>query len=301
MHLAYSIITAARDEAATLPRLADALRQQTILPTRWVIVENGSTDGTAEIANSISTKIDWVRLVTLPTVGRRERGAPIVRAFHAGLAALDGEPDIVVNVDADVTMEPDYFERLLAAFARNPRLGISSGSAWELDGGVWQQRFVTGGTVWGATRAYRWACLQDVLPLEERHGWDGIDQLRARARGWQCMTLVDLPFRHERPEGIHDGSRWQHWRANGETAYFMGYRPSYLLARTLHNAWRERAALGLVWGYTRSTMRREERLGDVSAKAILREDQRLRHILHRRREALGQIAPRRSETGPRPS
>ena len=92
-------------------------------------------------------------------------------------------PDVVVNVDADVTMEPDYFERLLEALERDPSLGIASGSAWEPHDGVWRQRFViTGGTVWGATRAYRWACLQDVLPLEERHGWDGIDQLKARAR-----------------------------------------------------------------------------------------------------------------------
>ena len=127
-------------------------------------------------------------------------------------------------------MEPDYFERLLDAFARDPSLGIASGSAWELDDGVWRQRFVTGGTVWGATRAYRWECLQEVLPLEERHGWDGIDQLKARARGWHTTTLTDLPFRHHRAEGLGDGSTWAHWAANGDTAYFMGYRPWYLLA-----------------------------------------------------------------------
>ena len=106
---------------------------------------------------------DWARLVVLPATAPRERGAPIVRALHAGLDSLDLEPDVVVNVDADVTMEPDYFERLLDAFARDPSLGIASGSAWELNDGVWRQRFVTGGTVWGATRAYRWGCLQDVL------------------------------------------------------------------------------------------------------------------------------------------
>ena len=168
------------------------------------------------------------------------------------------------------------------------RLGIASGSAWELDDDeVWRQRFVTGGTVWGATRAYRWACLQDVLPLEARHGWDGIDQLKARARGWQTRTLTDLPFRHHRPEGHHDGSTWAHWLANGDTAHFMGYRLWYLLARTLHQVRRDRAAFGLLFGYASAALRRSARLEDPDARAVLRKDQSFRKLLDRRREALG--------------
>ena len=233
------------ERGADAPATRGRAARQTRLPVRWVIVENGSSDQTAAVAERIVAESDWARLVVLAEVGQRERGAPIVRALHAGLAALDVEPDVVVNVDADVTMEPDYFERLLDVFAGNPLLGIASGSAWELTNGAWRQRFVTGGTVWGATRAYRWACLQDVLPLEERHGWDGIDQLKARARGWETRTLTDLPFRHHRTEGLHDGSTWAHWLANGDTAYYMGYRPSYLLVRTLHRMRRDPAAFGL--------------------------------------------------------
>ena len=121
-------------------------------------------------------------------------------------------------------MEADYFERLLDAFASDPSLGIASGSAWELDDETWRQRFVTGGTVWGATRAYRWACLQAVLPFEERHGWDGIDQLRARAQAGTQEHSLTCPFVITAPEGHHDGSSWAHWLANGDTAHFMGYR-----------------------------------------------------------------------------
>ena len=133
MGLTYAIITPARNEADTLRRLAGALRRQTRLPVRWVIVENGSTDRTVDVAERIVAESDWARLVVLTGAGQRERGAPIVRALHAGLDALDVEPDVVVNVDADVTMEPDYFERLLEAFERDPSLGIASGSAWELE------------------------------------------------------------------------------------------------------------------------------------------------------------------------
>ena len=287
--LTYSIITPARDEAETLPALAHALAEQTVRPLRWVIVEGGSSDATGNVAEKIDAEYDWAQLIVLPATAQRERGAPIVRAINAGLGALEVTPDILVNVDADVTMEPDYFERLLDAFGRDESLGIASGSAWELDEGIWRQRFVTGGTVWGATRAYRWACLQDVLPLEKRHGWDGIDQLKARSRGWRTKTFTDLPFRHHRAEGQQDGSTWNHWIANGDTAYFMGYRPWYLLARTLHHLRRDPSAFALLIGYASAAFRRSPRLEDRRAREVLRTDQSFRHLLHRRREALGLI------------
>ena len=287
MALTYSVITPAQNEAETLPFLASALRRQTRAPERWVIAANGSTDRTLDVARQIVGECGWARLLLVPGAPRRERGAPIVRALHAGIKSLDVETDVVVNVDADVTIDPDYFERLTQAFEDDPGLGIASGSAWELNDGIWRQRFVTGGTVWGATRAYRRACLLDVLPLEERHGWDGIDQLKARARGWRTRTLLDLPFRHHRREGVEDASRWAHWVANGDTAYFMGYRPWYLVARTLHQIRRDPWAVGLMYGYIAAVARRSPRLDDPRAREILRADQSLRVIRRRRREALG--------------
>jgi hypothetical protein len=197
----------------------------------------------------------------------------------------------VVNVDADVSMDPDYFERLLAEFAADPRLGIASGSALEEVDGAWVKRFVTGGTVWGATRAYRRACLEDVLPLEERHGWDGLDQLRARSRGWRTRTIPDLEFRHHRREGARDASRVAHWRACGESAHYMGYRTWYLLARAAHNARREPAALAMILGFLDAAARRAPRYPDEAARQRLRRDQSVRKLLRRRREALGLEAP----------
>jgi glycosyltransferase involved in cell wall biosynthesis len=284
----YAIITAARDEAEALPRLAAALSVQTLRPSRWVIVENGSTDGTYEVAILLARENDWIDVVGLAETGPRERGAPIVRALQAGIGSLDERYDVVVNVDADVTMDEKYFESLIDAFETRSSLGIASGSAWELERDVWRQRFVTGGTVWGATRAYRRECLDDVLPFEERHGWDGIDQLKARARGWETGVLVDLPFYHHRPEGARDGS-WSHWMVNGETAHYMGYRPWYLVLRTLHRLRAQPKAIAMLVGYAGSVARRREQLGDEAARAVLRDDQRLRSLRRRRQEALGRL------------
>jgi biofilm PGA synthesis N-glycosyltransferase PgaC len=283
----YSVVTPARDEAVNLPKLAASLAAQTIRPTVWYIVDNGSSDGTLEVAHGIAGEHDWVRVLSLPGTSVADRGAPVVRALQAGIAALADPPDVLVNVDADITFEPDYFERLLAKFDGDPALGIASGSAYELRGGRWDQRFVTGSTVWGASRAYRWDCLQELLPLEERVAWDGVDEFKANARGWRTVAFEELPFKHHRREGERDGTAWRARRNQGQAAYYLGYRPWYLLLRALWNARREPAALGMVWGYAASALRREQRNDDPDARSYLRRQQSPRNLKRRAREAAG--------------
>jgi poly-beta-1,6-N-acetyl-D-glucosamine synthase len=288
-NLTYALVTPARDEADNLVRLAGCLVTQTIAPSEWVIVENGSSDDTLAIAQALAQEHAWIRVITIAESVERVRGGAIVRALVAGIEALEGRPDLLVNLDADVSIEPSYFERLVSAFVDSPELGIASGSGFELEGGVWRQQFATRGTVWGATRAYRWDCLQDVWPLEERLGWDGLDELQATVRGWTTATLLDLPFRHHRRVGQRDGRRRVFWDAEGRLAHYMGYRIGYLMARVAYRAVRERdpAAVGMLWGYTSAAIRREPRWGDEVARAHLRDLQRLRNLPARRREALG--------------
>jgi hypothetical protein len=124
------------------------------------------------------------------------------------------------------------------------------------------------------------------MPLEERLGWDGIDEFKANARGWRTQTLVELPFRHHRREGVRDGE-WRMRVEHGRFAHYVGYRPSYLLLRALHNARRHPAALGLVWGYVAAAVSRAPGLEDRSAREYVRSQQRLRNVPLRVREALG--------------
>jgi poly-beta-1,6-N-acetyl-D-glucosamine synthase len=287
--LTYALVTPARNESENLRRLATSVAAQTLAPVEWVIVENGSSDETLAIAEELAEEHAWIRVVTVPERAERVRGGAIVRALITGIEGLESEPDLVVNLDADVSMEADYFDRLAAAFADDPELGIASGSGFELENGVWRQQFATRGTVWGATRAYRRRCLHDVWPLEERLGWDGLDELQATVRGWKTATLLDLPFHHHRPVGQRDGERRIFWSGEGRLAHYMGYRIGYLVARVAYRAIRERdAAAGwMIWGYVSSAARREARWRDEAARAHLRELQRLRHLPARRREALG--------------
>jgi glycosyltransferase involved in cell wall biosynthesis len=283
--LSYAAVTPARNEAEHIARLGESLASQSVPPTKWLIVDNGSTDDTVAVAHALAADHSWITVVSIPGELNPVRGRPIVRAFTRALEELDPAPDLVVNVDADVSMDADYFERLLDRFLDDRQLGICSGSAFELSDGVWTQRHVTGSTVWGATRAYRWACLQDVLPLEERLGWDGLDEFKANARGWRTRTFTDIPFRHHRREGERDGERWRARAAQGAAAHYQGYAFWYLVMRALHNARKEPGALGLIWGYLRALAAREPRCPDTEARAYLRDQQSLRNLARRFREA----------------
>jgi hypothetical protein len=120
-------------------------------------------------------------------------------------------------------------------------------------------------------------------------GWDGIDELKAELGGWRTRTLGELTFRHHRGEGERDGRPWRAWDARGRAAHYMGYRPSYLLLRSLHHARREPSALAMVWGFTSALAARDDVYPDARVRAQLRRRQTVRSLRARRREAIGAV------------
>jgi biofilm PGA synthesis N-glycosyltransferase PgaC len=287
--LTYAVVMPARNEAANLPRVAQALAEQTTRPLAWVLVDNDSTDDTAAVARELAAS-SYGPTHVLVAAGERlpTRGAPVVRAFSAGLAVLPGRPDVVVKLDADTSMAPDYFERLLEEFAADARLGMASGTCYELDEGEWVPRFATAGSVRGASRAYRWECLQDVLPLAERTGWDGIDELRAAGNGWRTTSFAHLRFDHHRALGGRDDRRVRQPFEMGRTAHYSGYRLYYLVLSALFRAARRNPAeLAMIAGYVAAAVRREPRCPDRRAIVHARAQQRLSALPLRAREALG--------------
>jgi hypothetical protein len=200
---------------------------------------------------------------------------------------LEPLPEIVVSVDADVSFEPDFFSELVSRFRADDALGIASGTCFERVDGEWRQRFVTGSTVWGATRAYRSSCLRQVLPLEERMGWDGLDEFKANALGWRTAAFIDLPFRHHRSEGARDGPSWTSRLAEGRASHYAGYRPWYLALRSLFHASRDISALGMMVGYAIAVAKREPRCPDPLIRRYVRQQQHPRHLTIRAREATG--------------
>ena len=283
----YALITPARDDGENLERLAASVLEQTAPPERWVVVDNGSTDTTCQVVTELSARHGWISLVTSPATPAAEPGAPIVKAFHAGLKTLYEPVDVVVKLDADVSFGADYFERMLAAFADEPSLGIASGECLEWRDGNWRVTHVTAGHARGATRCYRWECLKELLPLPERMGWDTADELKANVRGWRTGIIPGLAFYHHRNVGSRDGPPWRRWLRQGEASHYLGYSPLYLAVRTFHRSIRHPAAAAMLVGYVSAAARRAETLDDPAVREHLRRRQSLRRLHLRVLEAFG--------------
>jgi glycosyltransferase involved in cell wall biosynthesis len=286
--LSYAVVTPARNERQNLPRLAESLLAQEQRPARWVIVDDGSDDGTREYAAELAAAHDWIRLhdrradrAGAVEDGRRE-GRDLL-AFRAGIAALDAPSDIVVKLDADLSFGSDYFRRLVDRFAADPELGIASGVCTELRDGEWEICPINDGWAWCASRAYRHDLLGTVLDLEPRTGWDALDLVKAQLRGFTTTTFYDLPFRHHRQWGGRERGRLRAYALEGQACWYMRYRPSYLLLRTAYRGRREPAAVGLVLGYITGAVTRVPTCRDREVIPALRDRQRLSRVLAARR------------------
>jgi biofilm PGA synthesis N-glycosyltransferase PgaC len=285
--LRYAVVTPARNEEANLRRLGGAIAAQTLAPAEWIVVDDNSTDATATVLASLAAAHPWVRSLARPAADAGERlsdgrrRARDLDGFLIGARSLAAPVDVIVKVDADVSFRPDFFECLVGGFARDPLLGIASGTCYEQEDGAWVRRTKAASTVWGATRAYRADCLPDLEALEPCMGWDGLDEIRVQLRGRRTQTFVDLPFRHHRPEGGRELSSLHQGEALGRASWYMGYRPSFLAMRALYRARREPAALAMLWGYGAAAVRRDRRCPDERVVRELRRRQRLSTALRR--------------------
>ena len=200
----YVLITPAHNEEAFIEKTLASMVAQTRLPERWVIVDDGSTDRTAQIVESYSSRYQWIELSRTPQ--RSDRNfAGKVHAFNAGLKrARSLEFDVIGNLDADLSFEPDYLEFLIGKFAEDPRLGVA-GTPFTEDGGYDTARdsFEGENHVAGGCQLFRRQCFQDVggyIP-EPDGGIDWIAVMTARMKGWTMRSFPEKRFHHHRTLG----------------------------------------------------------------------------------------------------
>ena len=200
--LKYVLITPARNEAAFLEETIEAVVNQTQLPMKWVIVSDGSTDGTDEIVKRYAARHNWIELVRMPE--RRERHfagkAGAIQAGRAKVADLDY--DVIANLDADITVDEDYFEFLLNKFAENPRLGVA-GTPFREGTRQFDYRFTSAEHVSGACQLFRKECYEEIggyKPIKTG-GIDTIAVITARMKGWETRSFLEKSCEHHRAMG----------------------------------------------------------------------------------------------------
>jgi glycosyltransferase involved in cell wall biosynthesis len=189
--LSYAIVTPARNEADNLRRLTESVESQTALPMRWVIVDDGSTDETADVARALAARVRWVTAMTSPAAARgdaltrgRSGGRDVV-AFETGVASLNATPDVIVKLDADVSA-PDYFQR-----SSNGSTAILNSESPEVSArarrdGRWRDVHVAR-DVRGAARAYRWACFE-IVGRRRAARIGPVDLAKARGLAGECAA-----------------------------------------------------------------------------------------------------------------
>jgi poly-beta-1,6-N-acetyl-D-glucosamine synthase len=255
----YIVISPVKNEERYIAKTLESMVKQTFLPSVWIIVDDGSTDRTAEVVQHYSQAHSFIRLLRLEHTNCRATGTAEVRAFKAGLEAVRGLPyDFVVKFDGDLSFEPDYFERLLAYFANDPHLGIASGVYRERFGTSWEVVPMPPYHASGASKVVRRECFEEIGGFLEQRGWDTVDEIRSMARGWKTTHFCDLQMKHWKPEGT--GMGWLKTNfMHGEIHYRTGGGLLFFLLKAAHRITCRPYALGalaLLWGYLTTMFQR---------------------------------------------
>ncbi|NLX05649.1 MAG: glycosyltransferase family 2 protein [Phycisphaerae bacterium] len=270
------VISPVRDEAAFLAQTIESVAAQTVRPDLWIIVDDGSKDGSHRIVEQAMREHPWIRLVRRPDRGERRVGGGVIEAFNEGLSQVDLDRfDYVCKLDGDLRFGPTCFQKLLDKFQADPLLGTASGKCWERNGGAWVMLRTSDDFSLGACKFYRVPCFGQIGGLVAQVMWDGIDCHRCRMLGWKARSFHDPDLRvyELRPMGsshksiFHGRLRW------GRGQYFMGTHPLYALALAGYRMFERPWLLGglcILAGYLGGYLRRSGRYNDAEFRRYLR-------------------------------
>jgi biofilm PGA synthesis N-glycosyltransferase PgaC len=292
----YVLISPCRDEARFMRQTLDSVAAQTVPPSLWVVVDDGSSDATPDILREYAQRLPFLRVVRRDDRGGRSVGPGVIQAFYAGLDTVDlGQFDYLCKLDLDLVLPPRYFELLMARMEANPRLGTTSGKPYFHDAaGALVPETIGDEMSVGASKFYRTECFREIGGFVRQIMWDGIDCHRCRMLGWMAESVDDEPLRflHLRPMGSSQkGGIWAGRMRTGFGQYFMGTSPVFVLASAAYRLPRHpfvRGSAAILWGYVSSAARRLPRYDDPAFRRFLRDYQRS-CLLRGKREATRRV------------
>ncbi len=262
--LSYVLITPARNEAGFIEKAIESMIRQTVLPLKWVIVDDGSTDETCKIIGRYLEQNRWIEMIQMPQ--RRDRSfAAKVGAFNAGLEKVKDLPyDIIGNLDADISFDASYLDFLLTKFQEDATLGVA-GSIFKEEGySSATDSFEGQNHVAGGCQLFRRTCFQEIggyIP-NKAGGIDWIAVTSARMMGWKTRSFREKFFFHYRPLGTAERSVVSSLFSYGEKDYYLGGHPVWELFRVAYRVTKRpyivgggALGLGFCWAFLRRTPR----------------------------------------------
>jgi biofilm PGA synthesis N-glycosyltransferase PgaC len=278
------VISPVHNEAAHIQRVARAVAAQRRPPDAWIVVDDASSDDTLERLRELEREIEFMSVLSAPAMpparGRdRLARAAEIRAFNHGLAGVDWRSFThVAKLDGDVELPADWYELLLDRFARDQDLGIACGQLAEIADGHSNVIPIPSHHVHGAVKLYSRACLQAIGGIEERLGWDTIDEAYARMHGFKTCSFDEPVAIHHRPFASRGGvlrGRARH----GACAYISHQGLPWVAARALKVGRARPVGLGglaFLYGYLRAAAGRTPRFDDPALRRFVRRELRAR-------------------------
>ncbi len=277
------IIAPVRDEANLIRLTLDSMVAQTVKPVEWIIVDDGSQDGTADIVREYAAQHPFIRLVQRPDRGFRKVGGGVVAAFKYGITQIvHQEYEYIAKLDGDMSFGPRYLECMFEQFAREPKLAAVSGKVYREEEGKKIEEIIIDEHVAGQFKLYRRTAFEEIGGFVEEVLWDGIDVHTARMKGWTTKSFLhpDAILMHHRLMGSSDKNVYRGRLRWGRGIWFMGYHPLYALASGVFRMREKPFVIGgllIIAGY----------LGAAIKRAPRYENPEFREHLHRWQ--LGQI------------
>ncbi|MGZ2260297.1 glycosyltransferase [Roseobacter sp. A03A-229] len=296
----YVLISPCRNEADYMRRTLDSVVAQSLTPTLWVIVDDGSTDATPEILAEYAAAHDWIRVVQKPDRGHRAVGPGVVEAFYVGYETIDpAQFAYSCKLDLDLDLPPRYFEILIDRMEADPRIGTCSGKPYvRQNGQLISERRGDEMSV-GMTKFYRRDCFEAIGGYVREVMWDALDCHKARQLGWRAVSWddPDLRFEHLRPMGSSQTSIYTGRRRHGFGQYYMGSDLLFFAATCIFRMAEPPYVLGglaMMQGYLGAWWRGEAQHEDAELRAFIRAYQR-RALRVGKAKAVAEIEASRAE------
>lgn len=220
--LRFYIVIPAHNEAEYIEKTLVSLANQTLLPKQLVVVDDHSTDATAEVVSKFTAKYPFIHLVKTTSTDTHLPGSKVINAFYKGFETLDDNYDILCKFDADLIFPENYLEKIAEIFKENPKCGMAGGFCTIEKNGTWEIENLTNKDhIRGALKGYRQECFKAINGLKPAMGWDTADELLAQYHGWKVITESSLLVKHLKHTGktYDKTARYQ----QGEAFYRLRY------------------------------------------------------------------------------
>ena len=218
----YYIVIPTYNEEQFIGLTLQSLADQTVLPTKVIVVNDNSTDSTPEIVLAFAEKYPWISLVTKTSSAIHLPGSKVIQAFQKGLESIDEDYDLIVKVDADLIFPSNYFETIIQHFESDATIGMVGGFCYIEKNGEWILENLTDKDhIRGALKAYRKATFKQIGGLRAQMGWDTVDELLCKFYNWKVVTDESLHVKHLKPTGANYNKTARY--KQGEAFYTLGY------------------------------------------------------------------------------